>query len=202
MLLVVFSSIVMAQTAQDELYINQLNYKRNKLEIMVKTRTVAESNSYSSTDWTSTRYKMADQYSENNGNITTNSGTQAETKQITTWKVVRGGIRELSDSDFLDIVGQHDEAAKIKSQEDTKDQYRFAGTITSVAGVIYMLWASGQDKGTAAVTTGGIVTAIGFLVSAFNSGHGHYITSDYAQELVDNYNIDLKRKLNLPVDYN
>ena len=169
--------------------------------MMVKTRLVSETNTYSSTDWTSTTYSL-EAYSQTWGSASTNAGTRSETKEITVWKVVKGGVRQLSDSEFLDTVGRHEESAKIAAQEDIKSKYRLGGLITSLAGVGYMLIASGQDNNSSSVTTGGIITAIGFLISAFNQSPWHYITSDYAQELIDNYNINLKKKLNLPINFN
>jgi len=199
--LLFFSSAVIAETAQEEQYVNQLNYRRNKLEILIKTRFVSESNIYTSTDYSATTYTF-ESYSQTYGTSQTSGGTHSETKEITFWKIMKGGIRELTDADFLDTVGKHDEAANIRSQENTKSNFRLAGTILSVTGIGYMLWASGQDQGSAAITSGGIATAIGFLISAFNYSPRHYITSDYAQELIDNYNVSLKKKLGLPINFN
>jgi hypothetical protein len=42
---------------------------------------------------------------------------------------------------------------------------------------------------------------IGFFVNAFNASPHHYIQPDYAQEKIDLYNLKLKKKLGLPLDY-
>jgi hypothetical protein len=43
--------------------------------------------------------------------------------------------------------------------------------------------------------------AAGFFFNAFNQSPQHYITANYAQNKIAEYNIDLKRKLNLPLEY-
>lgn len=201
LLLISFSGLIIAETSKDDLYINQLNYHRNKLELLVKTRTISETSNYSSTDWTSTTYTL-EAYSQTYGSAATSSGSRAETREITVWKVIKGGVRQLSDAEFLDIVGKHGEAENIRKQEDSANKYRLGGMATSLAGLGYMLLASGQSNNSTAITTGGVVTAIGFLISAFNQSPWHYITSDYAQELMDDYNINLKKKLGLPINFN
>jgi len=64
-----------------------------------------------------------------------------------------------------------------------------------------MLMAAGTGNSSASISAGGVVTAIGFLISAFNSSQKHYLNPDYAQEEADNYNINLKKELNLPINF-
>lgn len=195
------SANILAETTQEDQYVRELNYRRNKLEVLVKKRFVSELSGYSSTDFTATTYTL-EAYSQTWGYGSTATTSRAETKEISDWIIVKGGIRELSDAEFLDITGRHEEAAKIHAQEDSRGRFRVAGTLISIAGVGYMLVASGQNQPSSSITAGGIVTAIGFIFSAFNAPQRHYLTPDYAQEEIDNYNISLKKKLDLPLDFN
>ena len=194
--------------SSDDLYVAQLNYKRSKIDIMAKKRYVNENYGYSSTDYYSTTYSVEastrpkSSYSNTWGNSTTISDNKAQVREIDEWFIVRGGMRNLSDSDFLDIVGQHNEAQEVRGQENARNNWKTGGTILSIGGILYMIAVAQGSNASAQVTVGGLVTVIGFIISAFNSPATHYITPDYAQELADSYNLNLKKQLNLPVTYN
>lgn len=199
--LIVFSSTSKALTESEKQYLNEMEYKRSRLEILVKKRFVSERNNYSNTDFYSTTYTQ-ESYSQTWGNANTYSGERAETKEISNWVIVKGGLRELSDSEFLETIGNQKEAETIRAKEETKSQYRMYGNITSLLGIGYMLLSSANNNSSQSVAVGGLVTVIGFFVSAFNSPQRHYLQPDYVQQEADNYNTNLKIKLGLPITYN
>src|SRR3989339_62411 len=189
-----------ALSPQENQYVNELNYKRNKIEILVKKRLVNENTGYSKTDFYTTTYTQ-EAYSSTWGYGSTLSNQRSEVKEIEDWIIVKGGIKTLSDNEFLSLVEDYKLAAEIKEKENNKDKMRFIGNVISLGGIGYMLLSAGTDNSSYSVTTGGIITAVGFLLSAFNSPQKHYIDPDMAQEKDDAYNIKLKQALGLPITF-
>ena len=64
-----------------------------------------------------------------------------------------------------------------------------------------MVGGAALSAGQPTITGGAIATALGFFFSALNLSPHHYIQSDYAQSKIDEYNIALKQKLNLPLSF-
>ena len=135
------------------------------------------------------------------GRSDTLSSSKAEAKEVSDWIIVKGGVRNLSDIEFLQVVGDREELEKYRGIEEQKDKMRFIGNTVSISGIIYMLLASSTSN-SSAVLSGGIATAFGFFINAFNSSPKHYIQPDYAQEKIDQYNFKLKKSLNLPYNLN
>lgn len=199
-LLLICATILPAQELTDQEYINRLEYRREKLEIIVKHRTVDVKKAYSSTDIYSTTYTY-ESYSQTYGNISTSSMAQAEAKEISDWYIYKGGIRELSDLEFLALVGDNTRLANIRETDEAKSRMRLIGNIAIGTGVVAMIGGASLSASQQIITGGALLTAAGFFLNAFNSSPHHYIQPDYAQALVDQYNISLKRKLNLPLTY-
>jgi hypothetical protein len=189
-----------AQEVSDQEYINRLEYRREKLEIIVKHRTLDIKRSYSSTDISTTTYTY-ESYSQTTGNISTSSLAQAEAREITDWYIYKGGVRELSDLELLEMVGESTELAKLKAMDDSKARMRLIGSIAIGTGVVAMVGGASLSASQQIITGGALLTAAGFFISAFNNSPHHYLDPDYAQAKVDQYNIALKRKLNLPLTY-
>ncbi len=189
-----------ADQASEQDYINKMTYQQNKLEIVTKTRTINVSKSYSSTDINLYTYTN-EVYTQNYGNIDTSSTALSESKQKTDWYIYKGGIRELSDLEFLDLIGERALYARVADQEEGRDRMRTIGSWTIAAGVVAMVGGAALSAGQPVITGGALTTVAGFFISAFNLSPKHYIQPDYAQSKAFEYNIALKRKLNLPVNY-
>ena len=48
---------------------------------------------------------------------------------------------------------------------------------------------------------GALGMVVGFFIDAFNSTPAHYIRPAYAQAKIDEYNIAMKKRLNLPLNF-
>lgn len=199
--LVFLISPCIAENNQETLYANQLNYNRNKLEILVKKSFINERTGYSSTNYSATTYTQ-ESYSTTWGYGNTMSNERSEVKEVSDWIIVKGGIRNLSDSEFLQTIEKNNEAIKIENVEEQKGKTRNIGTLLSLSGLGYMLIASTNSTSSSSIMSGGVIAAIGFIITAFNSSPKHYLTPDYVQEEIDNYNITLKKNLGLPFNLN
>src|SRR3989339_1625590 len=128
-LLVLFTAHSIAQaaeTAADELYVKQLNYRHNKLEVIVKHKTVDINRSYTSTDINSTPFTY-EALSQTWGNISTTSTARRETRDITDWFIFKGGVRELSDMEFLLLVGDRSGYDRIRGLDESTGRMRLIG---------------------------------------------------------------------------
>ncbi len=193
-------SALYAEEQADQEYINKLAYRRDKLSLVVKTREVQEKRSYSSTDISSYTYSY-EAHSQTYGNIATSALQRSEAKEISDWYIYKGGIRELSDIEFLDLTGDRAGAARIRDEDSRRSGIRMIGNVAIGAGALTMIAGAGLSAGQSVITGGALLMVTGFFVSAFNLSPHHYIQPDYAQEKIDEYNVALKKKLNLPLTY-
>jgi len=189
-----------AQEISEEEYRNQLAYRRDKLTLVTKKRFIDEKRSYSYTDIDTISYTW-EAYTYSDTDIRTQSLARAEAKEVTEWYIYKGGLRELSDMEFLALVGDTAMLEQVRMAEDQKAGMRNIGNISIGLGFLTMVGAAAFSGGQAVVTGGAVLMATGFLISAFNLSPQHYITPDYAQEKIDDYNIALKKKLNLPLSF-
>ncbi len=194
------ASFAAAETTADQTYIDQLNYRHNKLEIIIKHRTVDVSRSYTSTDINSTTFSY-EALSQTWGNISTTSTARRETKDITDWFIFKGGVSELSDLQFLQLVGDRTEYDRVRGQDESTGKMRLIGNVSIGLGIAAMLGGAGLSASQSVIQGGALLTAVGFFISAFNVSPHHYIEPDYALNKSDEYNIALKRKLNLPLNF-
>lgn len=185
----------------DQAYVNQLNYRHNKLELTTQTRTVNESSSYSSTDITSSNYNFNRNYQESNANITTSTQNRAEQKELTEWYIYKGGVDQLSDLEFLQLVGDTVMYNQVKEKNDGRRVWRRAGYLTIGTGLVAMIGGAALQASQPVILGGALVTTVGFFVSAFSAAPSHYIKSSYALNKIDEYNIKLKQQLGLPLSF-
>jgi hypothetical protein len=190
-----------ASPVADQEYVSKLDYQRNKLEVLTKKRVVHETRQYSRTDIDTTVY-TEEAYSRTYGDITTSSLSQAEDKETTDWYIYKGGIRELSDLEFLGLVGDQAELERVQNLEEQRHGKRLLGAAVLGLGIAAMIGGAALGAGQSVINGGALATVAGFFITAFNISPRHYILPDYAQEKTDEYNIALKKKLNLPLDYN
>ena len=203
-LLILCSMLVLplaANEISDQQYINQLKYRNNKLELLTKKRQIDERRSYSHTDIDTTIFSY-EAYSDISTDVDTQSLSRSEVKEITEWYIYKGGVRELSDIEFLEVIEDQTNLARALTIENQKARMRTIGNIFIGGGILVMVGGAGLSAGQSIITAGALGMTAGFFISAFNLSPAHYIQPDYAQEKIDEYNIALKRKLDLPLDYN
>jgi len=200
--LLILAPLAIAQqdTAADQDYINKLFYKHNRLELVTRRRLIDEKRSYSYTDIDSTTFSI-EAYSDTSTRISTDTLHRSEVKEVHEWYVYLGGISELNDFDFLKLVGDDRELARITALENGLATWRNLGNICIGGGVLTMLVGAAASSGTGVITAGALTMTGGFFLAAFNLSPAHYIRPEYAQGKIDEYNIALKRKLNLPLTY-
>ncbi|OGB87491.1 hypothetical protein A3H38_03000 [candidate division WOR-1 bacterium RIFCSPLOWO2_02_FULL_46_20] len=192
---------LLAETPTEQEYVNQLTYKNSKLQLVINKRLIDERKNYGHTDIDTTTYSY-EAYSTSNTDISTSSLSQSEVKEITEWYIFKGGVRKLSDLEFLELIGDKDELVRIRDLEFQKAGTRNAGNLIIGTGFLVMLGGAATSAGQTVTTAGALGMILGFFVNAFNRSPDHYIQPDYAQEKIDFYNLSLKKKLELPVDYN
>ncbi len=199
LVLILFSSANLALAAETD-YERKLEYKREKIDILLKTRTLGETSGYATSDNWSTTISPEAGYSYTYSTGTTRTGSTVQFREISDWVIIRGGIRELSDLEFLTITGNSDKAREIQAKLDEADKWRMIGTITGLIGLgVAIAGASNSQVGT--ITVGSVISLIGFTISSFNFPRKHYIYADYALEERDKYNIRIKKELGLPIDF-
>jgi hypothetical protein len=184
----------------DQLYVNQLNYRHNKLELTTRVRTVNETNSYSNTDINYATYSF-EAYSQTFGNSQTSTVNRAEQKQTTEWYIYKGGVEQISDLAFLKLVGDQAMFNSVDDKADGLRLWRRTGYLTIGAGLVAMIGGAALQASQPVILGGALVTTVGFFISAFNSAPAHYIKPGYALNKIDEYNIKLKQSLGLPLSF-
>ena len=195
------SPALLADEIADAEYVKKLEYSRNKLSLVTKKRQIDERRSYSYTDIDSTTYSY-EAYSHTDTDISTQTVDRSEIKEVTDWYIYKGQLRELSDLEFLQLVGDRPMINKIAEIEQQKAGMRLWGNIFIGTGLVFMIGGAVTAAGATVTTAGALGMTAGFFISAFNMPPAHYIEPDYAQEKIDVYNISLKKKLGLPLEYN
>jgi len=190
----------LGQELTDQQYINQLKYKRNKLELVTEKRLIDEKRSYGSTDINTTSYSW-EAYTFSDTDISTSNLQRSETKAITEWYIYKGGIKKLNDIEFLQLVGDRRTLAGVLEINQARAKRLTIGNVLIGSGLLGMIGGAAFSAGQTVITGSGLVTTIGFFTSAFNLPPDHYIEPDYAQIKIDEYNIKLKRSLGLPINF-
>ena len=108
-----------ADEVSEETYKNQLYYRHNKLELTTKTRVIGESRSYSSTGISSSTYSF-EAFAQTYGNIETSSLQRSEQKEVTDWFIYKGGVEEISDLEFLELIGDKARYKDVKEKMATR----------------------------------------------------------------------------------
>ena len=200
LIILVWVPPLVAEELSEQEYRSQLAYRRNKLELITKKRLIDEKRSYSYTDIDFTTHTW-EAYTFTTGDIATQSMARAEAKEITEWYIYKGRLRELSDLEFLALVGDQAKLARVKNIDDQKGRMRTVGNISIGVGMATMLGGAAFSADTPVISAGAFTTAIGFIISALSAPPRHYIQPDYAQEKIDEYNISLKKRLDLPLEF-
>ncbi|MBI5698964.1 hypothetical protein HZC35_01460 [Candidatus Saganbacteria bacterium] len=183
-------------------YVNKLFYRHNKLEIVTKKRLIDEKQRYNYTDIDTFVYPGVNTYwPSSSTTVTSQSSSRFETKEINEWYIYMGGISELSDSEFLKLVGDDRELKRITELENQKAGMRAFGNLGIGLGLIAMVGGAAVSASQGVITGGAVALTLGFVINSFNASPQHYISSVYASNKIDEYNLALKQKLNLPLSY-
>jgi hypothetical protein len=199
--LTLLSPALFADDISDQQYINKVGYRNNRLELVTKKRQIDETRHYSYTDidsYTST-YEA---FSHTASDISTQSLSRSEVKEVTEWYIYKGGIAELSDIEFLRLIGNKTMLDYAIDQENKKSKIRNVGNILIGVGLTGMIGGAALSAGETIVTGSALGMTAGFFINALNASPAHYIKPDYAQQEITEYNFRLKKKLGLPVDFN
>ncbi|MCU0641881.1 MAG: hypothetical protein MUC35_07390 [Candidatus Margulisbacteria bacterium] len=201
------ASLALAElSAADQLYLDQQTYQHNKLELTTKTRTISESRTDSNTDISSTTYRVGNRYSDYGyrdeyGRVNTSTVNRSQQIELTEWYVYKGGVQVLTDLEFLDLVGDRAMYDQVKEKNDGRKVWRRSGYASISLGLAAMIGGAAFSAGQPVIMGGAVVTTIGFFLTAFSAPPAHYIKSGYALNKIDEYNVALKKKLNLPLTY-
>jgi hypothetical protein len=190
-------------SAADQLYLDQQTYQHNKLDLTTKTRTINENRTDSNTDISASTYRIGNRYSDYSyrdeyGNINTSTVNRSQQIELTEWYVYKGGVQALTDLEFLELVGDRAMYNQVQEKNDGRRIWRRAGYASIGLG---MIGGAAFSAGQPVIMGGAVVTTLGFFLSAFSAPPPHYIKSGYALNKIDEYNIALKKKLNLPLTY-
>jgi len=184
----------------DKLYKEQQEYKQQKLDIMLSKGMASTGSSYTSSSY------FPGYYSIYGSGWTTSSTTAYET---TDWKIIKGGVQEISDRDFAQLVGDKDTVARMDKDMDDYGNIMNWGAGICLTGLL-MVIAGGAAafSGGAASDSGAVVCAVGFVPLIVGYGmlskdppSGHYVNPGTAAKLAFDYNQKLKQKLGLPENY-
>ena len=193
-----FQSAALAQTD----YEKKLEYRRKKIQILVRTTYVGETSGYTSLsasdyNWTST----PEGYSYGSSQIYGTNTGRSTTRPVSDWVMVRGGIRELSDIEFLEIVGDRMRADEVQRTVDEKNRMGMWALGCGIFGVASVIGAASYTPvNSSQMAIGTTLILGGILLGYLYAPQRHYIPADQAQEGADNYNIKLKKALGLPVE--
>lgn len=185
-------------------YEKKLEYHRKKIEIKVRTDYIGESETYNSSDTSIFGYATTTEsntYLMGNASTTGSSNTRNYTKQITDWYIMKGGIMELSDQEFVEEIGDKVMLSNIQKQTDDKGRYLVWGIGSAVLGVGAIVAAASQTPVQPALSGAGTLLVLtGIVLTYLSAPPRHYIRPDYAMEKSDKYNISLKKTLGLPIE--
>ncbi|MFH1577432.1 MAG: hypothetical protein ABID35_07805 [Candidatus Margulisiibacteriota bacterium] len=177
-------------------YKEQQEYKSKKIDILLSKgmQTVGTGYTYST--------YFPGYYSIFGSGWTTTSSKAYET---TDWKIVQGGVQELSDAQFAYLVNDTESMKKYQEQVDYNSAKFNIGGIVGLIGVLALAGgaATTGDTQIGLLTLGllGCVFGLGFMTSAETLPAQHYISPSEAAKMAHDYNQALKAKLGLPEDY-
>lgn len=177
----------------------QQEYKQGKLDILLSKSVQTVGSAYTSSNY------FPGYYSIYGSGWTTSSSTAYET---TDWKIIQGGVQQISDQQFATLVGDKDTMDRM-----TKDTDDYMNTMNWGAGIcltgVLMVLVGGamafsgdsSDAGAVVFAVGFIPTIIGWGMLSKDPPSGHYVKPGTAAKQAYEYNQALKKKLGLPESY-
>lgn len=177
-------------------YKEQQEYKSKKLDILLSKgmQTVGTGYTYST--------YFPGYYSVFGSGWTTMSSKAYET---TDWKIVQGGVQEITDAKFAYLVNDTETMKKVQEEAEFYSNKFNIGGIVALIGLAAFVGAAAttDDTQIGLLTLGtiGCIFGYGFMVSAESPPTGHYISPSEAAKKAHDYNQKLKAELGLPEDY-
>ncbi len=183
-------------------YKEQQEYKRRKLDILLSKNLQTSGTSYTYGD------SFPGYYSIFNSSWTKSSST---TYEQTDWKIIQGGIQQISDLQFAKLVNDLDTLTYYeKKVQEIEDLYgigailALTGIVVTVVGFSSALAAPTEDAamgGILAATFGLVGSLIGLGMLSTNPPTGHFVSPSKAALQAYEYNQGLKTELGLPENY-
>jgi len=190
-----------AQQVEGAQYKQQQEYKQEKLDILLSKGMQTVGSSYTSSSY------YPGYYSIFGSGWTTSSSTAYET---TDWKIIKGGVQEISDSEFASLIGDKDTLARMNKAWEDYNNNTTIGAVLALVGVIMVLVGgsaafsndkAASESGAVIFAIGCLPTIIGWAMLSENPPSGHYISPGEAAKKAYEYNQSLKKKLGLPESY-
>jgi len=188
----------------DKLYMAGQQYKQEKIDILLSKTYQTVGSSYSN----STYFPGYYYYSWGTGyETTTSKSTQYE---VTDWKIIQGGVQEISDREFAQMVGDKDTIAEMDKDWDDYMNTTNWGAFIGLTGILMVLIggamafgsdAAAAESGAVIFAVGCIPTIVGLGMLSKNPPSGHYVNPGTAAKQAFEYNQKLKKKLGLPESY-
>ncbi len=177
-------------------YKEQQEYKSKKIDILLSKGMQTVGTAYTSSNYFPGYYSIF-----GSGWTTSSSSTAYET---TDWKIIQGGVQEISDVQFASLVNDSD---ALKVNKDAWDTYNNNVVIFGVIGLVGIV-ATVAGLGTAG-DSGAAVAAVGIAAAVIGCGvclgakepSGHLTSPGDAAKKAYEYNQGLKKQLGLPEDY-
>jgi len=133
---------------------------------------------------------------------TTSSSTQYE---VTDWKIIQGGVQEISDVQFASLVNDKDAQEKNSQAWDNYNNTIIWAGVVFLVGLVGAIagFAAPASDSAAAVGAVGIAAAVigGGIVLSLKEPSGHLTTPGDAAKKAYQYNQKLKADLGLPENY-
>ena len=190
-------------------YKEQQEYKSKKLDILLTKNMNTTGTSYTYSNY------FPGYYSIFAPSWTTNSSSVAT--ETTDWKIVQGGVQEISEATFASLTGDTGLQSRIdKASKDWSDR----GTLGAIIGLtglivcgagIYAACVAPVGKSTSddstlilpvsAAVVGLLATIAGYAMCSTPPPGGHFINPQDAAKDAYNYNQKLKTTLGLPADF-
>jgi len=187
------------QQAVDKLYKQGQEYKQNKIDILLSKSVQTVGSSYTDSTY------FPGYYSWFGSGWTTSTSTAYE---VTDWKIIKGGVQEISDAEFAQLVGDKDTQARINEDWENYNNttnwgagIALIGVIMCLAGGVALFSSSGGEGGAVVFAVGIVPTIIGLGMLSKNPPSGHYVKPGTAAKQAYEYNQALKKKLGLPESY-
>lgn len=147
------------------------------------------------------------------------SKSVSQTSQVTDWKIIQGGVKEISEYQMANLTGNNGVLQAMANAQRKQTKMATTGAMMFLSGLVVtgvLFWDMLGKKpflhpdGTTApnwevgVATGAIVTgALGYGIAMASDKNmpAHYYNVDEAAKEAQNYNLSLKKKLGLPDNY-
>lgn len=182
----------------------QDEYKNSKLDVIMSNGTQTSTKGYS------TLYPGYYSYWGTSSSV-------SNTVQTTDWKIIQGGVKEISEYNFATLTGntalqQSISAQLAKEQKLTSTgAFMFLGAFIPTAIIfadilvkkpfLHKVGTTAPNWEVGVAATGIVVCTIGYAITMKKPYSGHYTTVDNAAKDAQQYNRKLKSKLGLPESY-